>query len=102
MKILIFGYKKITEKEIQQPKEVNPKDDLAFFQELAKSFTFAFMIDIRDNNKDNTPEVIKKWHHTDITAYIVTGDNINTTIAISKDVEIIEPNLTLECKRIAQ
>ena len=32
---------------------------------------------------------------------MVTGDNINTAIAISKDVGIIEPHQAAECKNIA-
>ena len=102
MRTLIFGYKKITEEEIQKSKEDHPEDDLAFFQELAKGLTFAFMVGIRDNNRDDVPEAIKKCHHAGITVRMVTGDNINTAIAISKDVGIIEPNLAPECKRIAK
>ena len=102
MRTLIFGYKKITEEEIQKSKEAHPEDDLGFFQELAKGLTFAFMIGIRDNNRDDVPEAIKKCHHAGITVRMVTGDNINTAIAISKDVGIIEPSQAAECKRLAQ
>ena len=102
MRTLIFGYKKLTEEEIEKSKEAHPDDDLGFFQELAKGLTFAFMIGIRDNNRDDVPEAIKKCHHAGITVRMVTGDNINTAIAISKDVGIIEPSQAAECKRLAQ
>ena len=102
MRTLIFGYKKVTEEEIQKSKEAHPDDDLGFFQELAKGLCFAFMVGIRDDNRPDVPEAIKKCHHAGITVRMVTGDNINTAIAISKDVGIIEPNEAPECKRVAQ
>ena len=102
MRTLIFGYKKVTEEEIQKSKDAHPDDDLGFFQELAKGLCFAFMVGIRDDNRADVPEAIKKCHHAGITVRMVTGDNINTAIAISKDVGIIEPNQAPECKRVAQ
>jgi len=102
MRTLIFGYKKLTEEEINQAKEANPDDDLKMFQELAKGLCFAFMVGIRDDNRPDVPEAIKKCHHAGITVRMVTGDNINTAIAISKDVGIIEPSEAQECKRIAK
>ena len=101
MRTLIFGYKKLTEEEITKAREANPEDDLKFFNELAKGLCFAFMIGIRDNNRDDVPDAINKCHHAGITVRMVTGDNINTAIAISKDVGIIEPHQAAECKNIA-
>ena len=102
MRTLIFGYKKLTEEEITKSKDAHPDDDLGFFQELAKGLCFAFMVGIRDNNRPDVPEAIKKCHHAGITVRMVTGDNINTAIAISKDVGIIEPNQVSDCKKYAQ
>ena len=59
------------------------------------------MVGIRDDNREDVPEAIKKCHHAGITVRMVTGDNINTAVAISKDVGIIEPNQAAECKNIA-
>jgi len=101
MRTLIFGYKKVTEEEIQKAKDAHPDDDLGFFQELAKGLCFAFMVGIRDNNREDVPQAIEKCHHAGITVRMVTGDNINTAIAISKDVGIIEPSQAAECKRLA-
>ena len=101
MRTLIFGYKKLTEEEITKAREANPEDDLKFFNELAKGLCFAFMVGIRDNNREDVPEAINKCRHAGITVRMVTGDNINTAIAISKDVGIIEPHQTAECKNIA-
>ena len=101
MRTLIFGYKKLTEEEITKAREANPEDDLKFFNELAKGLCFAFMVGIRDNNRMDVPDAINKCHHAGITVRMVTGDNINTAIAISKDVGIIEPHQTAECKNIA-
>ena len=102
MRTLTFGYKKLTEEEIKKAREDHPEDDLAFFQDLAQGLCFAFMVGIRDDNRPDVPEAIKKCHHAGITVRMVTGDNINTAIAISKDVGIIEPSQAAECKRIAQ
>ena len=101
MRTLIFGYKKLTEEEITKAREANPEDDLKFFNELAKGLCFAFMLGIRDNNREDVPDAINKCHHAGITVRMVTGDNINTAIAISKDVGIIEPHQAAECKNIA-
>ena len=101
MRTLIFGYKNLTEEEITKAREENPEDDLAFFNSLAKGLCFAFMVGIRDDNREDVPEAIKKCHHAGITVRMVTGDNINTAVAISKDVGIIEPNQAAECKNIA-
>jgi magnesium-transporting ATPase (P-type) len=101
MRTLIFGYKKLTEEEITKAREENPEDDLAFFGALAKGLCYAFMVGIRDNNREDVPEAIRKCHHAGITVRMVTGDNINTAIAISKDVGIIEANQSAECKNIA-
>ena len=101
MRTLIFGYKKLTQEEITKAREENPEDDLKFLQELAKGLCFAFMVGIRDNNREDVPEAIRKCHHAGITVRMVTGDNINTAIAISKDVGIIEPHQAGECKNIA-
>ena len=102
MRTLTFGYKKLTEEEIQKSKDAHPEDDLAFFQELAKGLCFAFMVGIRDDNRPDVPEAIKKCHHAGITVRMVTGDNINTAIAISKDVGIIEANEASQCKELAK
>ena len=59
------------------------------------------MVGIRDNNREDVPDAINKCHHAGITVRMVTGDNINTAIAISKDVGIIEPHQAAECKNIA-
>ena len=101
MRTLIFGYKKLTQEEITKAREENPEDDLKFFQKLAKGLCFAFMVGIRDNNREDVPEAIRKCHHAGITVRMVTGDNINSAIAISKDVGIIEPHQAGECKNIA-
>ena len=102
MRTLIFGYKKVTEEEIKKSKDAHPDDDLGFFQELAKGLCFAFMVGIRDDNRPDVPEAIRKCHHAGITVRMVTGDNINTAIAISKDVGIIEPNQAAQCKETAK
>ena len=99
---LAFGYKKLTEEDIKKSREAHSEDDLAFFQDLAEGLCFAFMVGIRDDIRENVPEAIKKCQNAGITVRMVTGDNINSAIAISKDVGIIEPSQVSECKKIAQ
>ena len=101
MRTLIFGYKKVTEEEVTKAREENPENDLEFFNSLAKGLCYAFMVGIRDNNREDVPDAIRKCHHAGITVRMVTGDNINTAIAISKDVGIIERNEAPICKEIA-
>ena len=101
MRTLIFGYKKLTEEEITKAREANPEDDFKFFNELAQGLCYAFMVGIRDNPREDVPDAIRKCHHAGITVRMVTGDNINTAIAISKDVGIIEAHQAAECKNMA-
>ena len=101
LRTLIFGYKKLTEEEVTKAHEENPEDDLAFFFTLAKGLCFSFLVGIRDLNREDVPEAIRKCHHAGIIVRMVTGDNINTAIAVSKDVGIIEKYQSSECKNIA-
>jgi len=59
------------------------------------------LVGIRDLNREDVPEAIRKCHHAGINVRMVTGDNINTAIAVSKDVGIIEKYQSSECKNIA-
>ena len=102
IRTLCFGYKKLTEDDIEAATQKYPEQDLPFFQELAQGLTFAFMIGIRDDNRADVPAAILACHKAGITVRMVTGDNINTAIAISKAVGIIEPEVVKDAKRIAQ
>ena len=101
LRTLIFGYKKLMEEEIIKAREENEEDDLAFFGVLAKGLCYAFMVGIGESIREGVPEAIKKCHNAGITVRMVTGDNINTAIDISKRVGIIEPNQSDECTNIA-
>lgn len=102
IRTLVFAYKKLTKEEVEKAKENHPELDLEFFKEVAQNLTFAFMVGIRDNYRPDVPEAILKCHHAGITVRMVTGDNITTGLAISKDVNIISKNEIKEAKRIAQ
>ena len=58
MRTLIFGYKRLTEEEIEKAKIAHPEDDLGMFKELTKGLCFAFMVGIRDDNRPDVPEAI--------------------------------------------
>lgn len=47
------------------------------------------MIGIRDNNREDVPAAIVACKKAGITVRMVIGDNINTALAISKDVGIM-------------
>ena len=102
MSTLCFGYKKLTARELEAATRKYPEQNLPFFQELAKNLTFAFMIGIKDDNRADVPAAISTCHKEGITVRMVTGDNINTAIAISKEVGIIKPEDVKDAKRIAQ
>ena len=102
MRTLAFGYKKISEEELQTALSNHPDKDVGFFNELALDSTFGLMVGIRDNNRPDVPNAIAKCHHAGITVRMVTGDNINTAIAIAKDVGIIEPMEVTDCKRLSK
>ena len=102
MRTLAFAYKKLTEKDIETATENHPEKDLEFFTELAQGATLGIMVGIRDNNRPDVPNAIAKCHHAGITVRMVTGDNINTAIAIAKDVGIIEPLEVTDCKRLSK
>ena len=102
IRTLAFGYKDLTQREVDAALKEFPEKDLPFFQKLAQGLTFAFMIGIRDNNRADVPEAIKKCKNAGITVRMVTGDNINTALAISGDVGIIEKDQIKDARRIAQ
>ncbi len=102
IRTLVFGYKDLTEEQIEEAKNEFPDCDLPFFQKLAADLTFSFMVGIRDNNRPDVPEAIQKCNRAGITVRMVTGDNINTAIAIAKDVHIIGETEGPACKKMAQ
>ena len=102
MRTLAFAYKKITQDELNTSLSNHPEKDLEFFNEVCAGATFAILVGIRDNNRPDVPNAIAKCHHAGIIVRMVTGDNINTAIAIAKDVGIIEPMEATDCKRLAK
>lgn len=100
IRTLVFGYKKITAKELNKAGKKYPEKELPFFQELAKGLTFGFMVGIRDNNRKDVPDAIQSCKRAGITVRMVTGDNINTALAISKDVGIIDRAEVNEAKKM--
>ena len=89
MRTLLFGYKKITKDDIENAEKNHPLKDLPFFEELAKGFTFAFMTGSRDEYRPEVPGAVKQCKRGGIVVRMVTGDNIETAVAIAKDVEIL-------------
>ena len=102
IRTLVFGYKNLTEEDINAATEKYPEQDLPFFQELAKDLIFGFMIGIRDNNRPEVPGAIAACGRAGITVRMVTGDNINTALSISRDVGIISADQVVDARKLAK
>ena len=102
IRTLVFGYKNLKEDEIKACEEKYPEKDLPFFQELAKDLIFGFMIGIRDNNRPEVPGAIAACGRAGITVRMVTGDNINTALSISRDVGIISADQVPDARKLAK
>ena len=86
---LMFAYKELSQQEINTAKKAHQEEDIDFYKDLAKNCTFAFLLGMRDQYRDSVPKAIQQCKLAGITVRMVTGDNIDTAIAISKEVGII-------------
>lgn len=63
-------------------------------EDVEHDLIFVCMVGIMDPLRDGVPDAIDKCTHAGITVRMVTGDNLLTAIAISKDAHIIPQNAT--------
>jgi P-type Ca2+ transporter type 2B len=99
---LAFAYIEINEKHFNQIEEKNNtgnNDIDSLFEKILseKNMTLIAMVGIADPPRSDVIESIKKCSKAGVFVRMVTGDNINTALAISKEVGILsdyEYNLT--------
>ena len=86
---IIFTSKKITKEELNKIEKNHIEKNIKFFEEFLHNLTLEIIIGIRDPIREDVPLSIKKCIDAGITVRMITGDNINTALSISKDVGII-------------
>ena len=86
---LIFASKKISIKDFNNANQSFKEKNVEFFKSLYKNLNFEYLIGIRDQLRAEVPHSVEMCHKAGITVRMVTGDNIITALAISKDSNII-------------
>ena len=87
LRTILVGYKDFTASQSQI--DDKSKENLAFFKDNFKDLVLLAMFGIADSPREDVHTAIKQCHEAGIMVRMVTGDNIKTAIAISKDVGII-------------
>ena len=86
---LIFASKKITISEFNIACGKFKEKNVDFYKSLYKGLNFEYLIGIRDQLRPEVPNSVLQCHKAGIKVRMVTGDNIMTALAISKDSNII-------------
>ena len=86
---LIFASKKISVKEFNNSNKLFREKNIEFYKSLYNNLTFEYLIGIRDQLRSEVPHSVEMCHKAGIKVRMVTGDNIVTALAISKDSNII-------------
>ena len=93
LRTICIGYKDITETEFNLYKSSTIDGSYDIEED---NITLIALIGIRDVLRDNVKEAVDQCHSAGIKVVMITGDNINTAMAISKECNIIEENESLE------
>jgi magnesium-transporting ATPase (P-type) len=86
---LIFASKKISVKEFNDSNKLYKEKNAEFFKSLYHNLNFEYLIGIRDQLRKEVSHSVEMCHKAGIKVRMVTGDNIITALAISKDSNII-------------
>ena len=86
---LIFASKKVSISEFNHACTMFKEKNVDFYKSLYNGLNFEFLIGIRDQLRPEVPNSVIKCHKAGIKVRMVTGDNIMTALAISKDSNII-------------
>jgi Ca2+-transporting ATPase len=73
-------------------KEISTDDSLYSFDYLEKDLTFVGLVGMIDPARPEVLESIKLCKKAGITTVMITGDHLNTAVAIAKSLEIIDEN----------
>ena len=88
-RILIFASKIISIKDFNNSNKLFKEKNVEFFKSLYNDLKFEFLIGIRDQLRSEVPKSVETCHKAGIEVRMITGDNIITALAISKDANII-------------
>ena len=61
-------------------------------EDLANNLTVFGMVGIKDPLRDGIEEAVSKCRRAGVTVRMITGDNLNTAVAIAKEAGILETN----------
>ena len=86
---LIFASKKISLSEFNHANSMFKEKNVDFYKSLYNGLNFEYLIGIRDQLRAEVPNSVLQCHKAGIKVRMVTGDNIMTALAISKDSNII-------------
>ena len=88
-RILIFASKIISISEFNNANKMYKEKNLNFYKCLYEGLNFEYIIGIRDQLRQEVPNSVLQCHKAGIKVRMITGDNIMTALAISKDSHII-------------
>lgn len=94
LRTIFTAYKDINEKEFNNYNEKNHETGSYNLEE--SGFTVISLFGIRDTLRENVKEAVDQCYGAGIKLIMITGDNINTAIAISKECGIIKNEELLE------
>ena len=86
---LIFASKKVSINEFNFANNKFKEKNVEFYKSLYKGLNFEYLVGIRDQLRAEVPNSVLQCHKAGIKVRMVTGDNIMTALAISKDSNII-------------
>ena len=86
---LVFASTIIPISKFNQACNMYKEKNIDFYRSLCKELNFEFLIGIRDQIRPEVPNSVLQCHKAGINVRMITGDNIMTALAISKDSNII-------------
>ena len=89
---LIFASKNISITEFNYANNLFKEKNIDFFKSLYNGLNFEFLMGIRDQLRPDVRYSVIQCQKAGINVRMVTGDNIMTALAISKDSDIISEN----------
>jgi Ca2+ transporting ATPase len=86
---LVLGYKDLTHQEIEAAMGKYPEKNVDFFHEITDNINLVCLVGIADAPRSDVSVAIANCNRAGVLVRMVTGDNIRTAIAISKQVGIL-------------
>ena len=86
---LVFASTIIPISKFNQACNMYKEKNIDFYRSLCNELNFEFLIGIRDQIRPEVPNSVLQCHKAGIKVRMITGDNIMTALAISKDSNIL-------------